>query len=210
MLRKKILLFFIILIFTILTLTCNKANQDFMIIFWNPYKLDKDKFEDIRNMTYQELNDEYEKMSIILEDSIIKYYWDEQMVEVNMKLLSEKTRKDFIPGHLGLFSIVLNDEIILNGRNRTVILPNKSPDDKKDIPVIQCDGTYKTEKWFFLLKPKYQRMYLTFKDFNEEERERFLNQLNQIYDYFNLRGKIVRGTVDLSALLVDEMYWKFD
>jgi len=210
MVRKKILFLITICILTIIITMCDTDDQNFMIVFWNPYELGKDKLEDIRNMSYQELNSDYETMSIIIEDCITKYYWDEQIFEVDMKLLSERTGKNFIVGQLGLFSIVLNENIILNGLNRTVILPTRSPDDKKDIPVIQRDGTNETDKWHFLLKPRFKEMYLTFKDFNEEEREEFLNKLEPIYGYFNQRGKIVRGTVDLSKLLVDDMYLWYD
>jgi hypothetical protein len=83
-------------------------------------------------------------------------------------------------------------------------------DKYEDIPVIQCDGTYKTEKWYFLLKPRFGQFYFTFKDFNEVERQKILRKLKPIYDYFERCGKLVIGTVDLSILLEDEIYWMFD
>jgi hypothetical protein len=202
MLRKKILISITIYILTTInTINCID-DKDFMIIFWDPYQLNE--LKDIKNMTYQELKDEYEILNIIHDDSIIRYYWDEQIFEVDMKSYREKTRTQFINSHFGLFSIVLNDKIIINGQNRTAIFPAGLPTDNYTIPVIQRDGTYETEKWYFLLNPRKTEIYRTFKDFNKVEKEEFLSKLKPVYDYFNLQSKIVGGVVDLSSFLTVE------
>jgi len=172
----------------------NESN--FKIIFWISHVLD---MEVLQESTYPELISKFEgKLSILSDKYISKYYWDEQLIEFEEDRMENETGRNFPVIGGGLFSIVLNNRFIYHGLCRML----RSPDDKyydSNYPTIIEKRSVNPRNRILALKPRYLPMEDIYRDYDEKEQKRILNQ--EVLNYFEKQGKIVRGKIDLEKLL---------
>lgn len=199
MIYRKI---FVIIITVVLLLTvtgCGQKQEGFLLIFWK--NTPEDRLEEMEGLSYSKLVKRYELLESISTRHVVNYYWDEQVIEIDEKLLFEESGQAFAGHESGFFSIVLDGEVLMNGLNRTIIPSNESDYDVQDIPAIQLDVDYNNNRLYLVLKPRYKKAYMTYKDFSEEERQRVA--LPGLYDYFSGEGRIRKGAFELPG-----PFWK--
>jgi len=198
--KFKILVLKILLIFLILpvdlSMSKDKSSNDgnFKIIFWGSNVSDMDMLE---NYSYSQLISKYDPLQILSDKHIVKYYWDEQLIEYDYNKLKEDSGNYFILT-LGLFSIVLKNDIIYHGINRTNMTAVKWKYDDSNYPALIGEGCVHPGSQILVLKPRYLPASFYFKDYDKAEREAILN--NDVLKYFEDKGKIIRGKIDLKKL----------
>ncbi len=164
----------------------NKDKDFFKIIFWDK-KIDSDII-DLYKLTFEEIKQQYKPSFILTSKHVIKYYWDEQFLVINL----ENLEKDgFIPSYTSTFTVVFKNKIIFHGLDRTFISSRKLLYNDSSYPTIQF---LPSNNNILCIKPQFLPISKTFKFFTEEEKRRIINK--NIYNYFKKIGKIVHGDFD--------------
>jgi hypothetical protein len=170
-------------------------NGNFKLIIWG-YSVEDIK--DIETLTYRQLISKHIPGGMLSDKYIARYYWDEQLIEYEYYRIKEETGKYFPMSEL-FFSIVLNNKIILHGICRTMSeRAIKIKYDDSNYPAIVSRRCSNPGNWILALKPRYYPIDSLFRDYDEEEQKRLLNQ--EVLKYFEAQGKIVRGKMDLNKL----------
>lgn len=177
-----------------------KNNDGFIIVFWDT---DSGNIEEITDLTYPQFIKKVKPKEILTEDLILKYFWDEQLLEFDLKKYRNGANSGIIGSSSSFFTIVLNKVIIYHGISRTVIPSFRVKYDDSDYPAIT--NFPKNEKGTTILAftPKFSP-FDTFKDFDEKEQKKILNQ--EVLKYFEEKGKIIRGKMNLNEIL---KYYKY-
>jgi hypothetical protein len=199
---KKFILVMIITIFAFIISTAghglgnnaSSKNNYFEIIFWN-YKYND--FEELEKLTYTQLISQYKPAQVLSDKYILKYYWDEQLLEIdNARYLKDTGHQSIGAGKL--FSIILNNKIVYHGIVRTAQFVMKMKYDDSDYPAIITKLSSDQNKIILALKPKYFPYYDVFRNYTEKEQRKILHQ--EVLEYFEKCGKIVRGQINLDTL----------
>lgn len=191
-----------LLIITTLILTlssCGPKQEGFLLIFWK--NSPADRLEELERLTYGKLIKRYEQLESISDRHILRYYWDEQVIEIDEKLLFEDNGVGLTGSESGFFSIILDGKVIMNGLNRTIISSTPSASASGEIPVIQLDVDYNNSRLYLVLKPRYEKSYFTYRDYSEEEQQRVA--IPELRTHFNETGKMVEGPFELPG-----PFWK--
>ena len=171
-------------------------NSNFMLIFWD-YNIED--IMDIETLTYRQLISKYIPLEILSDEYIARYYWDEQLIEFENDRIDEDTGRTLMLS-VGFFSMVLDNKIILHGLNRMLDVSTKrNKYDNSNYPAIILKRCSNPGNLILALKPRYKPERSLFRDYDEEEQKRLLNQ--EVLKYFEEQGKIVRGKMDLNKLL---------
>lgn len=168
----------------------------FMILFWNTDSGDID--EGIKNLTYTQLMEKFKPLDMLTDKYILKYYWDEQLLEIDQERYRNETGIWIIGSSSRFFTIVLNGKIMYHGISRTILPSFKQKYDDSNYPAITILAKKTNDTTILALKPKLNP-FTTFKEFDKKKQKRILNQ--EVLEYFEKEGKIVRGKNDLNVIL---------
>lgn len=199
MIYRKLIITFITVAILITITGCQEKQEGFLLIFWK--NAPGDRLEEMEGLSYGKMLKHYEPLETVEGRHVINYYWDEQVLEIDEKLLFEDNGRGLAGHDSGFFSIVLDGEVLLNGLNRTIISSTDSVYDDMKIATVQLDVDYNSNRLYLVLKPGYKKSFMTYKDFSEEERKRVA--LPELYDYFSGEEKIVKGAFELPG-----PFWK--
>ena len=174
------------------------SSDGFRILFWDyeSGKLDKE----ITDLTYLQLMKKLKPLDILTEDMINKYYWDEQVLEINLEKYRNDTGHWIIGESSGFFTIVLNNDVLYHGISRIIEPEFKQKYDDSDYPALIHNMTNKENIILIALKPKYEPAPALFNYYDEKEQNKIL--IKKVLEYFKKQGKIVRGKIDFKAI-----YW---
>ena len=170
-------------------------DSNFEIIFWGSSILDMDV---LQKSTFPQLISKFKPLEILSDKYISKYYWDEQLIEFEHKKLIDDTGHVFISSPTGLFSIVLNQEIIYHGISRLNMGSAKDKYDDSNYPAIINQPHINPQIAILALKPRFYPYTDIFRDYDEEEQKNILNQ--EVLKYFEKEGKIIRGKIELEKV----------
>ncbi|MFC1841305.1 hypothetical protein ACFL1N_17180 [Thermodesulfobacteriota bacterium] len=198
---KKLFFFFIvgiILCVFIAEVTMGKDNivkgdnPQYRIFFWGDSIKDMGELE---KLTYVQCVKKIRPDKILSDDNIIRYYWDEQLIEYAYKKI-----KDKFDDRGSFFTIVLGDKIIYHGLNKVQsnILAKWHKYSGTDYPVIIEIPSSNPNNLILALKPKDDYNFGTLRDFEKKEHKKILNK--DVLEYFKQQGKIVRGKIDFEAV----------
>ena len=184
-----------------LTMGNMPKSESYQIIFWD----DKTKeFEDILGLDLKVLLKKNSPLFILTDKYIHKYYWDEQLIEIEYDKIKEDTG-DYFPMSTSIFTIVLDGSILYHGMSRFVIGAMIREYDDHNYPVIVGRRSINPNNFILALKPKFYPIGDIFRDYPAEEQQKLLNM--DVYKYFKEMGKIVEGRVDLTKIFAkDEPY----
>ena len=164
----------------------------FRILFWRGVK----DMKDIKDLTYKQLLSKYRPFEVLSDDYILKYYWDEQVLEIDRK---KGGSLGWIVGSASqYFSIVLNDMIIYHGISRTILFNWERKDDYSNYPAITFKDTHNKDIALLVLKPKFLPIFQYFRDYDEKEKKKILNK--DVLKYFKKQGKIIMGKVNIKKI----------
>lgn len=195
------LMLFIIIIYAILITPSVYSFADdtfdnsdgFMILFWDSGELDE-----IKNLTYPQLIEKIKPREILTEDYILKYYWDEQLLEFDLEKYRNGADSGIIGINCSFFTIVLNKRIIYHGISRMIIPSVMMKGDDSGYPAITNFPKKNKKTTILALTPSFTP-FDTLKDFNVKEQKKILN--TEVLKYFEKKGKIIRGKKDLNEIL---------
>lgn len=174
------------------------SSDGFRILFWEYDSGELDK--GITDLTYSQLMQKLKPLDILTEDMINKYYWDEQVLEINLEKYRSDPSKWIIGTSSLFFTIVLNKDIIYHGISRIMEPEFKQKYDDSDYPALIRKMTNKENIILIALKPKYEPPPALLNYYDEKEQNKILNK--KVLEYFKKQGKIVRGKIDFNAI-----YW---
>ena len=211
-----IIIFYVIFITPSIYSFANNTSDmpaNFKIIFWDTNLIkNPDILEEIKGISYQQfiVNKKIELRRILPDDNIIKYHWDDQLIEIDLinweKYLTEKKFNKY--GFF--FTIVLNEKIIyhgFNGLNHPLLWPEQIRKillkyNESDYPSINAIGiNNESTISLWALNPR-SGVYLHFREYDKKEQEKILNK--EVFEYFEKKGKIVRGNLDLKLFGISE------
>lgn len=179
-------------------------DKKFKIIFWDN---DVNSLEELQTSEFVEFLSKHAPFITLGENNILKYYWDEQLIEIDYK--SIKGDKDYAVISQGrYFSLVLNNIAVYHGLNRTGFIHTaltKQYDDS-DYPALILEDCKNDKKVILALKPRYLPSLDLFREYDEKEQKKLLRP--EVLKHFEEQGKIIRGKIDLKNLLL--RYDKFD
>ena len=200
--KKRFILFMILFYSIIITPAAYsldddilKKNDGFMIVFWDS---DSGDIEEIKDLTYPQFIEKIKPLDIVTDGYILKYYWNEQLLEIAQKRYRDDTGTWNIGSSSSFFTIVLNKKIIYYGISRTIQPSFKQKYDDSDYPAITRFSKLSEDTTILALTPKFSP-FNTLKDFDEKEQKRILNK--EVLKYFEKKGKIFRGKKDLNEIL---------
>jgi len=207
----KLYFFYIsIVLFSIMFIACfsmdkNKVkdhiyNKGFTIVFWG---MDVDSIEDLEKSQFDELLLKHTPDKKVEDKDILRYYWDEQLIEIDYKSIDG--RPGFPVEISGkFFSLVLNNKIVFHGLNRTgldILVARMREYDDSDYPAMISFRCTNDKNAILALKPKYLQISSIFRMYSEQDQRRILHP--EVLEHFEKQGKIIRGTIDLRGLLKD-------
>ena len=189
------------------------------IILWD-YNVNLE-YDDLKCGKIDEINTGFKPSVVLPFDMFDCYYWDEQILVMNVnrywdsvfKKISELNRKN---DESIFFSIVLNDEIVMNGINRLMPSSNSYRKYNTDynIPKLSLDvvDNYHKEnasqvaffRLSYLAVPGpasiYEHTQFSYPVvITEESLEKLF--VKELFEYFSKQNKIILGRIDL-----DKMY----
>lgn len=185
------------------------GNNNFKLIFWEG-KINK--IEDLKRVSYTKLIKKYNIVQVINDGYIIKYYWDEQLIEIDYKKFVNDTGKHSLgPGEF--FSIVVNNEVIYSGivKTREPVMPGRySVRNYPDIvyyPTIKTIPCNNPEHIILTIIPNYLHRGAILRDYPEREQQNLF--VPEVLKYFEEQDKIVRGKIDINKLFRVPHKWRY-
>lgn len=183
----------------------------FTIMFWDTnINRNPEILEEIKGLTYSQFieNKKIKIRANLTDDYIIKYHWDDQLLEIDQAKWEKdrmETDEEGTGFHSYFFTIVLNEKIIYHGIARigqTSVWLVREPIrkillkyDRSNYPSITVIGIINEGAISVLaLKPRLGNGIYT-REFDEKEQKKILN--DDVLEYFKKQGKIVRGKLDL-------------
>jgi hypothetical protein len=197
----------------------NESNESegYRIIFWGTnLKRNPNILEDIKGLTYTQFiaNKKIKIASVLPDNFIIKYYWDEQLLEIDHSSWRKYCDEKGMGWYDFFFTIVLNNKIIYHGIDRT-FYPSRWPEqiretmwkyDESNYPAIKAVNIKNEDAntKILVLKPRFYPNPFdgTLRDYDEKEQKKILNE--EILKYFEKSGKIIRGKKDIQKILGHE------
>ena len=200
--KTLLIIIYVFIIPSELVLSKNKidGNNNFKLIFWEG---NVNKIEELKRVSYIKLINKYNIRQVITDDYFIKYYWDEQLIEIDYKKFVNYTGKHSL-GAGDFFSIVVNNEVMYSGIVRIMepVMPRKySESNYPDIinyPVIKIIPCANPEHVILAIKPNYQHSGSILRDYPEREQQKLF--VPEVLKYFEEQDKIVRGKIDIDKL----------
>jgi hypothetical protein len=175
-------------------------SKGFTIVFWGT---DVDSTEDLEKSQFDELLLKHTPDKKVEDKDILRYYWDEQLIEIDYKSIDGR------PGYPvsisgKFFSLVLNNKIVFHGLNKTGLLlrvARKQEYDDSNYPAMISFRCTNDKNAILALKPKFLPRSSIFRMYSEQDQRRILHP--EVLKHFEKQGKIIRGTIDLRGLLKD-------
>lgn len=179
----------------------NTSGNDFnfKIIFWGSSVSDMNV---LQGSIYSQIISKFNPKRILDDKYILKYYWDEQLIEFDNKRIMNDTGKHFIKLEGGLFSVVLNNKFVYHGINELIIMPQKNKFTDSNYPSIISKASINPEILILALKPNNRPLLDIFRDFDKKEQNTILYE--EVLKYFEKQGKIIRGKINLDEILRDK------
>ena len=169
----------------------NEENIINAIIFWK-YN-ENITFENLGNININELPYFYENYLLIPLNDFTNYYWDEQILSMPIGVFNEKKYRDnlrtlFLESNKDsiFFSIVIDNNIIMNGVNRTmpITAEKRHYDDDNYIKIIM---KIKEDEVFF----RFSNNYSTNSIWRNGIEDISIFFKEELYKYFFLQNKLV-------------------
>ena len=191
----------------------DKSNHDgkFKIIFWDS---DISDIKVLQKSNYHQLISKFIPIEILTDEYIIKYYWEEQLIEYEYDRIKKDTGEYFIQCGEGLFSIVFDNKFIYHGISRVGLIQSRELKyDYSKYPAIVEIKTNTPKTSVLALKPRFYPYWNLLSSYDEKVQKGVIKN-QEILDYFEKQGKIVLGKVDLKKCLgyedhsLPEKYYK--
>ena len=201
--KVKSLLFVILSLFIFMATGCvkgekqlvrNNSAESFEILFW---AYNDTSIEDLQKLTYNQIVKKYTPLVIVNDEFVEKYYWEEQLIEIQYDRLRNERGIYHLPSG-GFFTIAINNQIVCHGINRYMFTNKKDEYTDADYPAIVILECKNQKNALIAIQPKSFSALKTFRDFEGEEKKDLLNQ--EVLEFFSKQGKIVRGNIDLESL----------
>lgn len=171
------------------------------IIFW---KISESEFDTLKETGHEKFLEEDKVIYILTDKYISKYYWEEQIFEIEYDKIKEETG-EYFPYSYGFFTIMLNNKILCHGLNRLTKSARKNKYDDYSLPTIVELGSIDSTKMLIALKPYYLPIDDIFREYSKQDQKKLLDELgSEVYNHFKEAGKMVEGKVDLKKILSKE------
>ncbi|MBN2425274.1 MAG: hypothetical protein JXR46_13680 [Calditrichaceae bacterium] len=170
----------------------------FKIIFWH---CPMSEFENMQILEADSLLNTYEPFYIIQDKYISKYYWDEQLLLVDMGKIFKETGDNLLPLGDCKFTMILENKIVYHGMFFTIDLA--ATIDYAG-PVIKGYKSCIPNHSVLALKPTLYPLNDIFRDFSKKDKKEFLKLNKDLYEYFKSTDRLFKGKIDLRKVLAED------